>query len=191
MQQLEAMLAEVQGRAEVVEKEAYDKAYMAGEKAGMALGKKRAEQILDELNQSLGGAQGAIQAMQEGFAEAAIDVAGHIARAVVKDTVEQDISKLWDIAREAASQLPAAAGLTVAVHPDDYASFKRLLEDDEAMMPLTGDPSIASGTCRIISSQQDIVVDPVAAVDQYLNQLRPKLLESDAENDGKNDATTQ
>ncbi|MES0371706.1 MAG: hypothetical protein ABUK11_05450, partial [Mariprofundaceae bacterium] len=44
MDQLEKMLQEAQGRTETVEREAYDKAYNAGEKAGLVLGGKRAEQ---------------------------------------------------------------------------------------------------------------------------------------------------
>ncbi len=178
MQQLEAMLAEVQGRAEIVEKEAYDKAYLAGEKAGMALGRKRAEQTLEELNQSLGSAEDSLQAMQASFAEAAMDVAGYIARALVGDVLEQEPAKLWAIAREAAGQLPDTDGLRIAVSPDDYASFKRLMADEGSMLPLASDPAVADGTCRILSSQQDILVDPVAAVDDYLQQLRPRLIES-------------
>ena len=119
MQQLEAMLAEVQGRAEVVEKEAYDKAYMAGEKAGMALGRKRAEQTLDDLEQSLGSAEESLQSMQASFAEAAMDVAGYIDRALVGDVREQEPARLRAIAREAARQLPDTDGLRIAVSPDD------------------------------------------------------------------------
>ncbi|MFQ5518870.1 MAG: flagellar assembly protein, partial [Mariprofundus sp.] len=83
MQQLEAMLKEAQGRAEVIEKETYEKAYMAGEKAGMALGRKRGEQILESLQETLKGAESSLSSMQHSFAEAAIDVAGHIAERIV------------------------------------------------------------------------------------------------------------
>ncbi len=185
MQQLEAMLKEVQGRAEIVEKEAYDKAYLAGEKAGMALGQKRAEQILETLQQSLQGVETELTEIRGAFAEAVVDVAGFIAEQIVGDAVTADQSHLWAMAKRAAAQLPQLGDLSVAVSPDDYVAFKRLLDDEEQrLMPLVSDPAVAAGTCRIISSQQDILIDPVAAVTAALEQLRPLLLQESDPADG-------
>jgi len=106
MQQLEAMLHEAQGRAEIIEKEAYDKAYLAGEKAGMALGKKRGEQLLGSLQESLQDATDELTAMRQSFAEAAMDVAGFIASQILTDALDSDHSRLWEIARQAACWKP-------------------------------------------------------------------------------------
>jgi len=175
MQQLEAMLKEVQGRAEIVEKEAYDKAYLAGEKAGMALGKRRGEQILASLQESLKDTGAALAAIQESFAEAAMDVAGFIARQIIADALQDNKAILLDLAKQAAEQLPDATALTIAVSPDDFFAFKRLLEESDSLSALSSDAAIQNGTCRIISSQQDILVDPVAAVDSWLDTLGPVL----------------
>lgn len=176
MQQLETMLKEVQGRAEIIEKEAYDQAYLAGEKAGMALGKKRGEQILNTLQDSLQGAEGLLVEIQGSFAEAAMDVAGFIAKKIIADAVQEDKSRLWQIAKQAAEQLPNATDLRIAVSPDDFFTFNRLLEEEGNVTLLSSDAAVKSGTCRIISTQQDMLIDPVAAVESYLNQLRPTLL---------------
>ncbi len=175
MQQLEAMLKEVQGRAEIVEKEAYDKAYLAGEKAGMALGKRRGEQILAALQESLEGTGSSLQAIQASFADAAMDVAGFIAKQIIADAVQDDNARLWRIAKQASEQLPDATALTIAVSPDDFSSFKRLLEESDSLTILNSDPAVQNGTCRIVSSQQDILVDPLAAVDVWLDRLGPEL----------------
>jgi len=176
MQQLETMLKEVQGRAEIVEKEAYDKAYLAGEKAGIALGKRRGEQILGSLQESLKDTGTSLAAIQQSFADAAMDVAGFIAKQIIAEAVQDNKATLWDIAKQAAEQLPDTSALTIAVSPDDFFAFKRLLEDSDSLTVLNSDPAIANGTCRIISSQQDILVDPVAAVDSWLKTLGPTLL---------------
>ena len=176
MQQLETMLKEVQGRAEIVEKEAYDKAYLAGEKAGMVLGRKRGEQILESLQETLQETESALSSMQQSFAEAAIDVAKHIAESIIGDVIETDPARLLAIAQQAAAQLSETTGLRIAVSPDDYSSFKRLLEDDSILQSLHRDASVETGTCRIISSQQDILIDPITAVAAYLKALRPSLL---------------
>ena len=177
MQQLEAMLHEAQGRAEIIEKEAYDKAYLAGEKAGMALGKKRGEQLLGSLQESLQDATDELTAMRQSFAEAAMDVAGFIASQILTDALDSDHSRLWEIARQAATCLPDVSGLHIAVSPDDYDLFKRLLEAESSMAVLSSDATIASGSCRIISSQQDMLIDPVGAVQNCLEQLRPALIQ--------------
>jgi len=177
MQQLESMLQEVQGRAEISEKEAYDKAYLAGEKAGMALGKKRGDQILETLQESLRDAENELAVMRQSFAEAAMDVAGFIAQQIVTETITADHDRLWQIARQAATRLPDVADLRIAVSPDDYAVFKRLLEAESSMASLSSDTNIESGTCRIISSQQDMLIDPVGAVQSCMEQLRPGLLQ--------------
>jgi len=176
MQQLETMLQEAQGRAEIVEKEAYEKAYLAGEKAGMALGKKRGEQILEALQLSLSDAEQHIQDMQHAFAEAAMDVAGHIAEQIVGQVITQDTSTLLDIAMQAAARLPDSDNLRIAVANDDYSSFKRLLDDESTTTRLTADATVLPGTCRIISSTQDCLIDPVAAVNRCLHELKPVLL---------------
>jgi len=105
-----------------------------------------------------------------------MDVAKHVAETIVGDLVKTDMSTLYAIVQKAAAQLPDSSGLRIAVSSDDYSSFKRLLEDEDSMIVLSQDNTIESGTCRIISSQQDILIDPVAAVDNYLSTLRTELL---------------
>jgi len=187
MQQLEAMLQEAQGRAEIIEKEAYDKAYLAGEKAGMALGKKRGDQILETLQSSLSEAEQELVTIQQAFAEAATDLAGFIAEQIIGESLSTKPDALWNIAKQAATQLPVAAELRIAVSPDDYAVFKRLIEEESSMAVLSSDASIRNGSCRIISSQQDMLIDPVGAVQHYLAQLRPTLLQ--ASDDDRCDTT--
>ncbi|PIP01886.1 MAG: flagellar assembly protein [Zetaproteobacteria bacterium CG12_big_fil_rev_8_21_14_0_65_54_13] len=177
MQQLEQMLQEAQGRAEIVEKEAYDKAYLAGEKAGMALGRKRGEQILEALQTSLKGAESDITALRTSFADAAIDVARHIAEQIIGRALEQNDDSLFAIARQTAAQLPDTSNLHIAVAASDYITFKRMLDDDASTMALSSDASVLPGTCRIISANQDILIDPVAAVSNYLSHLQPLLFE--------------
>ncbi|OIO67416.1 MAG: flagellar assembly protein [Zetaproteobacteria bacterium CG1_02_53_45] len=186
MKQLEVMLQEAQGRAEIVEKEAYDKAYLAGEKAGMALGKKRAEQILESLEVSLQDVEGSLTSIEQAFAEAAMDIARHIAEKIIGSAIEQDQAKLLQIALHAAAQLPDTSALRIAVSSDDYASFKRLLDESESIAILTADDSTASGSCRIVSEQQDILIDPIAAVAIYMEQLTPAMLNEMSQRSEKN-----
>jgi len=188
MQQLENMLKEVQGRAEIVEKEAYDKAYLAGEKAGMVLGRKRGEQILESLQETLKETECSLLNIQQSFAEAAMDVAKHVAESIVGESINTEPSKLLDIAKQAADQLPDSSGLCIAISPGDYSSFQRLLEDESSMLSLKRDSTVKNGSCRVITNKQDILVDPIAAVNEYINTLRPALLDSSNPNNNDQQA---
>lgn len=176
MKQLEKMLQEAQGRAEVIEKEAYDNAYLAGEKAGMVLGQKRAEQLLESIQDTLAGAEKSIDEIKLAFADTALDIARHIAEKIVSETLVTDSSKLWKIAEQAASQLPDTSDLRIAIAPGDYTTFKRLLDESPLLATLISDETVQPASCRVISIQQDILIDPVAAVVNYMDQLRPELL---------------
>ncbi len=176
MQQLEQMLEETQGRAEIIEKEAYDKAYLAGEKAGLALGQKRAEQILDTVKDALKEADNELAAIKQAFAEAAMDLGRHIAEQIIGGAIESNAASLFDMAQKAAAQLPETGGLNIAISPDDYSAFNRLLQESPTQHVLSSNASVKTGTCRIISARQDILIDPIAAVADYLVQLRPPLL---------------
>jgi len=146
------------------------------------LGSKRGEQILESLQETLKETEGILQNIQQSFAEAALDVAKHVAESIVGETIKTDQNSLLNIAKQAANQLPDSSGLRIAISPDDYSSFQRLLEDEEPMLSLKRDATVKSGTCRIITTQQDILIDPIAAVSDYLNTLRPVLLDSSAPN---------
>ncbi|MDX8406757.1 MAG: FliH/SctL family protein [Mariprofundaceae bacterium] len=182
LEQLEKMLREAQGRAEIVEKEAYDKAYLAGEKAGMALGKRRGEQILGALQETLQHADRQLQDIQQSFAEAAIDLAEFIASQIIGEALGDTPESLLAIANQAAARLPANGPLKIAVCPEDMATFQRLLEDESdpsenSASMLSADAAISPGTCRLISDTQDALIDPLAAVHHYIEELRPALLQ--------------
>jgi len=178
MAQLEAMLKEVQGRAEIVEKEAYDKAYLAGEKAGMALGKKRGDQILDDLEHALQGTTRMLAAIKQAFSDAALDVGQYIAEQIIAEQLRADRGTLLKIAEQAGAQLPELADLRVAVSPEEFKEFKQMLDEERSSLLLVCDASVAEGSCRVISSQQDILIDPVAAVQRAVDQLRSTLQQS-------------
>lgn len=175
MAQMERMLQEAQGRAESVEREAYDKAYAAGEKAGLALGEKRAEQILEAMQRSLKQAQSECLKMRQSCVDAVVDIAQSITEQLVGRLVDEDRQALLNAAKRAADLLPRTGELRLAVHPDDRASFERLLGEEEMNWRLHTDAHVEPGTCRIVSKDQDAMIDPVRAVADAVQQIRVTL----------------
>ncbi len=170
--QLEKMLQEAQGRAEAVEREAYDKAYAAGEKAGLALGEKRAEQIIESMERALHQAESDSAELGRCCVDAVVEIAQVIVEQLMGEVVSNQRDAVFQAATRAAEQLPDISGLKLAVHPDDYQAFMRLIQEERPDWRLFMDSNVAQGTCRLVSKHQDSLIDPIRAVAESVQQIR-------------------
>lgn len=175
MDQLEKMLKDAQGRAEVVEREAYDKAYVAGEKAGLALGEKRAEQIIEAMEGCLKRAENEAAAMRQSCVDAVVDISQLIVEQLIGELLEQHQETLFKAAKRAAEQLPEVTDLRVAVNPDDMETFERLMQEERPEWRLYADSAVTAGACRLVSKHQDAFVNPVEAVADSIRHIRVAL----------------
>ncbi|MDX8403916.1 MAG: FliH/SctL family protein [Mariprofundaceae bacterium] len=175
MDHLEKMLQEAQGRTETVEREAYDKAYGAGEKAGLALGEKRAEQVIEAMEVCLKQVESEASRMRQSCVDAVVDIAQLVVEQLMGEILEQQKETLFKAAKRAAEQLPEVSQLKLAVHPDDIQSFERLLQEERPDWRLYADPTITQGTCRLVSKQQDALIDPARAIADSIQHIRVAL----------------
>lgn len=178
--ELEQMLAEAQDRMAVLEREAYDKAYATGEKAGMELGRKRAEQILERMEAILADATSQIDGMYRNVSENIIDIAGFLAEWLVGDMVESERTRLLTLAERISRTMPSASKLGLAVHPDDIGKFEKILGEAGHAWSLMADNALAPGTIRLFSNEQDVLLDPRLAVSDAVERLKKELLDPDA-----------
>jgi len=175
MRQLEDMLNEAQGRAEMLERDTYDKAYQAGEQAGMDLGRKRAEQMLKTMQSLLKQCENNARQLQEKSDQVILDIAESVIRHIIDSMLETQPELLKQMVEQAASLLPQHKTLNLAVSIQDIGLFERLLGDTPSQ--LTADDSIEPGTCRIMASDHDTLVDPQAAITECMQHIRAKLLQ--------------
>jgi len=176
MQELERMLQEAQGRAEIMEREAYDKAYAAGEKAGMALGAKRAEQSLEHLDKLLQKAEEQVLHLSNTCNDTVLDIAQAVIEHVLGELGEQRYELIFSAVQRAALQMPSVSGLLLLVNADDLTTFESLMQQrglEEWRLKAQAD--VPTGCCRLISEQQDIQIDPEQAVKTTLEKLSMRL----------------
>ncbi|OIP99359.1 MAG: hypothetical protein AUK35_07365 [Zetaproteobacteria bacterium CG2_30_46_52] len=177
MRELEKMLNEAQSRTAVIEQEAYDKAYTAGERAGLALGEKRAEQALALLQTIVEYAEEELDHFKRESMNAVLD----ISEAIVEHTLgscDEGMSGVLEKAVEQALQsfgLDQDAAMTLAVHPNDLALFERMTSMP-AQYKIKANKDINQGTCRLITAGQDALVDPKETLKKAVSQLRESLL---------------
>jgi len=181
MKQLEQMLHEAQGRAGIIEKEAYDKAYRAGEKTGIDLGKKRAEQFIASMETLLRQSEDELARMHGHINETVLEIADAVIHHVVGTMVEDHPGYLKQMVEQCAQRLPAYDTLKLAVAPENMSMIETLLENglqdntsqDIRLIP---DDSVRPGTCRIMAETNDILIDPHAAITECMQHIRDKML---------------
>ncbi|MDQ7002752.1 MAG: FliH/SctL family protein [Ghiorsea sp.] len=177
MDELEKMLGEAQSRTAMIEQEAYDKAYAAGEKSGLALGEKRAEQIIQSMGLVLEQAEQELQALQEQSVDTVMDITTMVVEHVMggeKIDLGQALEAL--IKQTLAQFLPSAEPrMVLAVHPQDLEMFKKMTTlTDQAHLQAA--QSITPGTCRLMTAEQDALIDPKQSLDQAITHIRQQLM---------------
>jgi len=174
--QLEKMLQEAKSHAEQQESEAYNTAYANGEKAGTALAKERADATIDQFDQMIEQAQQQMLHIQRATADAIIDIAQMITETLIGEVHGDQREWLVNAAAKVAESLPVdASSLQLAVHPEDLADIKKIVNDESRPWQIISDPTLSSGCCRLISQQQDAFIDPLHAVAELVRTIRPEL----------------
>ncbi|MFQ5355108.1 MAG: hypothetical protein ACE5DY_01240 [Mariprofundaceae bacterium] len=179
LQQLEKMLAEKHDRQAIVERDAYDKAYAAGEKAGLTLGRKRAEQTLEKILHIQNEAALQFDNIQHLLCEASVDIGAAIAAWLIGEITTEEKGRLLAVARKAAQSLPEVQDTIMSVHPDDLEQIKRLLEKSESDIPLRPDISVKPNSIRIFNKEQDVLVDPLVSIAEAVRNIKAELLSND------------
>jgi len=176
LQQLEQMLSGNQERAAEMERKAYDKAYASGEKAGLALGKKRAEQILDQMQHVLGAAKSQIDEIRGAACESIIDISGAISEWLIGEITENERGRLLEMATKTACKMPEMHDMKIAVHPDVFTQFEKLLHESDSPHPLIADARVAPGCIRIFNKTQDALIDPATSIADGIAYIKSELL---------------
>jgi len=169
---LEEKLSQHQKRAGEIEQEAYEKAYAEGEKVGLELGGKRAEQILAQMQQTLDDTTRQLAEIREHASDAIIDISGAIAEWIVGEITAKEHERLLQIAKDASRKFPGAEPLKIALHPDDLTSIQRLPADLDQEIPLISDESMTPGSVRIFTRSRDALLDPHACVEDFLREFK-------------------
>ena len=180
LEQLETMLAEKHSFDANLERESYDKAYLSGEKAGLALGQKRAEQILEKMQQLQEQTQQQLDEIRNTMGEAVIDISGMLAEWLVGDITADDRARLLAMAESAARSFPETDRMVMVVHQDDFSQFEKLLSESDFKPHLLTDSSVKPGCMRIASEVEDILIDPCVSIAEALAQLKKDLLPGDS-----------
>jgi len=177
LKELEKMLDEAQSRAAIVEQQAYDKAYAAGEKAGLTLGEKRAEQIIDTMLKVTQAAEQELQHLQHQSVAVVTTLTEKIVKKIVGHDKKDFQHMIEQAIRESLSQLEMTGqqSVVLAVHPHDLDMFKRM-DSLTQKLSIKSNESIQQGSCKLLTAHHDTLIDPQEMIHKSVKHIHRQFI---------------
>jgi flagellar assembly protein FliH len=169
---------QVRERIELLEREAYEKGFEQGQKDGMALGEKRVEQTLLQLEGLLASLMdGKKQLYREAEGEL-LQLSMEIAKQIIRKEIEGDREVIARSVRSALGFLSDKSMVRVLISPEDLREVRRLSSDLSETyrignLQVAEDKSIRRGGCIIETGFGRIN----ATIDDQLAELAREMTE--------------
>jgi flagellar biosynthesis/type III secretory pathway protein FliH len=156
--------------ADRIEREAYEKGYATGEKAGFDMGEKKAKVLFDKLDALLADVatmrQQIVKEMETQFVELAVSIARKI---IVKELTVQP-AEIIKMTKEGLLKLERTGQITIKVNPTLYDFFMKHKPDLTRIHPdivIDVDPSVSPFGTVVMGPVEDVVTD----LDEQLKNL--------------------
>jgi flagellar assembly protein FliH len=178
-EQAESLVRQAKVEASEIEKQAYERGFSEGEKAGRELGEKALEALLKQYAKTLeelNNLRKEIFAASEGEV---VRLALEIARKVIRREVSADEELVLTLVKVALSRLADQTVMTVRVNPADYQTIQRHHHAHSSSsslaegVKLVDDPSVSRGGCLI--ETESGIID--ARIEEQLREIEKGFLE--------------
>ena len=158
--ELEALreAARAEGHAEGMQ-EGFEEGRAAGHAEGVALGRAEAREEADALRAMAATFSNAVAAADETIAADVLDLALHLARAMVRTAFEVRPELIIPVVREAIDYLPVLqAPAILALNPDDVDIVRAALAEelDKGGWRVVADPQVGRGGCKVDTASNQI-----------------------------------
>ena len=153
--EIDLMLRQARMKAAEIEKEAYEKGFSEGERAGRETGEKMVEAVLKQYTQTLEELKGLRRTLLTGSEREVVRLSLEVAKKVVKREVSIDEELILALVKVALSRLSDQSVMTVRVNPKDCKSILHFRESPGHRdswhdgIKLVEDPLITRGGCLI------------------------------------------
>ncbi len=171
IEELEQLLAQARARSEQLEREAFEKAFQAGEKAGLEVGKKRAEQMLAEMDEVRSALEAEAARVRDVLAEAGWEVLEAVLAHVLGEAFA-DARALRALVDRALAEWPFAEDLILFAPPEFEAAAKALVEEHPLLAHVRVDPALRAPALRIAGKEGDLWLDPAEAARRFVRRMR-------------------
>lgn len=155
---------------DLVERDAYEKGYAAGERDGFEMGEQKAKTLIDRLEgliQELATLRGAVLRELE---PQCVELAVQMARKIVMQELTLQPQKIVQMTREALMKLERTGQITIKINPALYELFQKHKPELTSLYPeitLDVDPSVSRFGSVVMGPVEDAVTD----LDEQLKNL--------------------
>ncbi len=169
--------------ADRIEREAYEKGYATGEKAGFDMGEKKAKVLFDKLDALLADVESMRQRIVKEMETQFLELAVSIARKIVMKELTIQPAEIIKMTKEGLLKLERTGQITIKVNPTLYDFFMKHRPDltrIHADIVFDVDPSVSPFGTVVMGPVEDVVTD----LDDQLKNLIKDLGAQHCENDG-------
>jgi flagellar biosynthesis/type III secretory pathway protein FliH len=156
--------------ADRIEREAYEKGYAAGEKAGFEMGEKKAKVIIDKLDSLLADVTTLRQRTLKEMETQCVELAVSVARKIVVKELTVQPSEIVKMTKEGLLKIERTGQITIKVNPALYDFFMKHKPDLTRIHPdivFDVDPSVSPFATVVMGPVEDVVTD----LDEQLKNL--------------------
>lgn len=144
---------------EEIEREAYERGFEAGEKAGFAMGEEKARVVLDRINNLLVDLTTLRQRILNELQVQIIELATSIAKKIILQELKTDPEIIINMTKEAIMRIERTGPVTIKINPSLYNLFMRLkpeLQNIHEDLIFDIDPSISAQGTLVIGPQEEV-----------------------------------
>ena len=192
----EAMRPTLQKQAEVLKKEAYDKAFAQGYEEGMekglqegrAVGESEARAELDKKVQpKIADFEGVLKSLEKPYEliesrlyNEMVELSLHIAKTVIAKSVDEHRDWIIEAVQNSVAQLPESKSeINVYLHPDDLAFVQISKPAIGEKWNLHENPNLAIGSCIVKQDHSSVINDWKARFSEVVEQLTEEAADID------------
>jgi len=155
---------------ETLEREAYEKGFETGEKAGFALGEQKALVLIERLDAIIKELTSLKETITKELEPQMVELVFSIARRVIRKELTMNPDEIVAMAKEALTRLGKTGQIIIKIQPslfDLFMKHKPELTEIYQDILFEIDPSVAQDGCIIVGQTEDIITD----VDEQLKNL--------------------
>lgn len=170
----DSAVREIDHSIEEIEREAYEKGFEAGEKAGLAMGEEKARIILEKIENLFKELLGLRQRMISDLQADIIELATSLAKKIILQELKTAPETILNMTKEAIMRIERTGTITIKINPSLYNLFMRLKPDLQNLhedLIFDVDPTIPAQGTIVIGPQEEISTD----VDEQLRNIIKEL----------------
>lgn len=164
-------------KIEEIERQAYEKGFASGEKAGFASGEQKASILIEGLEKIIRELRAIRDDLIKDLEPQVVDLAMTIARKVIIEEITMRPEIIVTMVKEALRRLDRTGTITIKISPAIHDLFKRkkpeLLEIHQDII-FDVDPHVAVTGPLVISQREEVVTDIDSLLSSIMNEMRDK-----------------